>query len=397
MGPAFAAVFALGGYRVSLTDVEAPVLDTALERADATALGWRGADAARLVRSRVQVESDLLAAAEDAEIVLEAVSEDIETKQRLFAHLDAELAPSTILCSNTSALPISEVMAHVERGARALGTHWFNPPHLVPAVEVIRGPKTSEEVVARVVGILRELGKEPVEVTDTPGFLANRLQMALAKEAMLCLAEGVATADDIDRLFANSIGFRLAAAGPLAIADFAGLDVYEQVLETLAHGVSERFEPPQLLRSHVRRGRLGAKTGGGFLDFGERVSELIALRDQRLLALSRLRDSDEWSSVESNHNGPARRSVLLAANDSVVVVLEDVLAGERVAVPGQDSVSAAHDVPVGHKLAIVDLEVGEVVRKYGEAIGVASDGIRVGDHVHVHNLASTRAGGSDVL
>jgi 3-hydroxyacyl-CoA dehydrogenase len=285
-------------------------------------------------------------------------------------------------------------MAQVERQDRALGTHWFNPPHLVPAVEVIRGPATSEETVRRVFRTLTALGKQPVEVADIPGFLANRLQMALAREAILCLSEGVATAEDIDRLFSNSIGFRLAAAGPLGIADFAGLDVYLEVFKTLTRGVSDRFQAPALLEELVAQGKLGTKTGSGFLNYSDGRGQLPALRDRRLLALAQLKASSAWGAEDAAASGPGLRALVLAEKDSVAVVLTDVHAGDEVDVPGHGPIVASADIKAGHKLCIRQIKKGEVVLKYGEPIGIASARIRVGEHVHVHNLASARAGGS---
>jgi 3-hydroxybutyryl-CoA dehydrogenase len=395
MGAAFAAVFSVAGYRTSLVEIDEAVIATGLERAEEIAVSWRGPDAASLVRDHLGAFSDLALGVADAELVIEAATEDLGLKQALFGRLDDLCSPTAVLCSNTSALPISQVMAQVERQDRVLGTHWFNPPHLVPAVEVIRGPATSDKTIRRVFETLRELGKEPVEVTDSPGFLANRLQMALAKEAMLCLEEGVASAEDIDRLFSSSIGFRLAAVGPLGIADFAGLDVYLEVFETLAGGVSDRFSPPALLRELVGRGELGAKTGSGFLRYDDGRAGLVAQRDQRLLELSRLKASDRWDGdgTPAGSRSPVR-SLLLDERDSVAVVLQDVQSGDAVEIPGNGTVTATSDIAAGHKLCVRELSEGDVVLKYGEPIGVASQRIGVGEHVHVHNLASNRAGGS---
>jgi 3-hydroxybutyryl-CoA dehydrogenase len=163
---------------------------------------------------------------------------------------------------------------------------------------VIRGPGTSDATIEYLFRLLTSLGKLPVEVKDTPGFLANRLQMALAREAMLCIADGLASAEDIDRLFTHSIGFRLVAAGPLAIADFGGLDVYLRVFDTLAQDIPERFEPPDVLKELVGEGRLGAKTGRGFLEYGAGTPSAVQTRDRRLLQLSRLLASPEWAADE---------------------------------------------------------------------------------------------------
>jgi 3-hydroxybutyryl-CoA dehydrogenase len=292
MGHAFALTFLGSGVRVALNDIRSAALDGVGARVIDGLRSWLGEDAVADAQSRLRVEEELANAVGNADVIIEAIVEDSKAKQDLFAELDRVTRKDAVLCTNTSALPVAQVTASVTRAERALGTHWFNPPHLIPAVEVIRTPRTSDEAVAFVVDLLETIGKVPVVVPDVPGFIANRLQMALAKEAILCVAEGLASAEQLDRLFINSIGFRLAAAGPLAIADFAGLDVYLSVFRTLAAD-SERFEPPDALRVLAEGGHVGVKSGAGFVSHDDPQAEL-GLRDRRLLALSRLRATAEW-------------------------------------------------------------------------------------------------------
>ena len=292
MGSMLAMVFAAGGHSVALTDTDSDVLSRSRRRISDAASTWlEGRD----VAADITLQPDLERAALHAKFVIEAATEDLETKQRLFADLERFAPPDAILCSNTSALPIRQVTALVKNRERVAGTHWFNPPHLIPAVEVIRGLHTSDETVTCLMEWLTGLGKVPVEVKDVPGFLANRLQMALVKEAMLCVSDGVASAEDIDRLFTHSIGFRLAAAGPLAVADFAGLPIYNRVFETLAEEFSDRFEAPSILTQLVAEGRTGTASGAGFLEYGDRSAALVEARDRRLLALARLQASSDWN------------------------------------------------------------------------------------------------------
>jgi 3-hydroxyacyl-CoA dehydrogenase len=292
MGSMLAMVFAAGGHAVALTDTDDDVLADSLPRISEAADVWL---TSQHVVARITPQPELEPAVRHARFVIEAATEDLRMKQQLFADLERFAPRDAILCSNTSALPIREVTALVDKQERVAGTHWFNPPHLVPAVEVIRGPRTSDATVTSLMEWLKGLDKVPVEVKDVPGFLANRLQMALVKEAMLCVSDGVATAEDVDRLFTHSIGFRLAAAGPLAVADFAGLPIYSRVFDTLAEEFSERFEAPSILTELVAEGRTGTASGAGFLEYGDRSAALVEARDRRLLALARLQASSDWN------------------------------------------------------------------------------------------------------
>lgn len=299
MGSGLATVFAANGHPVTLLDVAHDALAKGLQRAELSIRLWLGEDEAADVLSLIDCQTDLESAVRHVDLVIEAVTEDLQTKQTLFERLDRLVAPSALLCSNSSSLPLAEVMARVERCERVMGTHWFNPPYLIPAVEVVRGRDTSDATIDRVITILKALGKVPVEVKDMPGFLANRLQMALVKEAMLCIEEGVASPADIDKLVTQSIGLRLVIAGPLAVADLSGLDVYLKIFETLAGGVSERFEPPKVLKDLIAQGKLGVKTEAGFFDYKGSSAASLEVRDRRLLALSQLRASDSWEKQES--------------------------------------------------------------------------------------------------
>jgi 3-hydroxybutyryl-CoA dehydrogenase len=210
-------------------------------------------------------------------------------KLRVFAEVEAAAPREAVIASNTSAIPIGTLAAGLERPERFLGMHWFNPPQWVPAVEVIPTPATDGAAVERVHAFLRHLGKRPVTVGDKAGFVANRIQFAMFKEAVSVVADGVATAEQVDEVVRSSFGFRLPFFGPFTIADMAGLDVYTGAYEALTEEFGPRFEAPELLAEHVREGRLGVKAGGGFLGLTqEQAAELVARRDASYRALSEL-------------------------------------------------------------------------------------------------------------
>jgi len=176
--------------------------------------------------------------------VVEAVAEDLEVKRRLFSRIEPQVSAEAILASNTSSFPISDLAADLSRPRQALITHWFNPPHIVPLVEVVPGEKTGTEAVEATLALLRQVGKSPVQLKkEVPGFLVNRIQIAMLREILDLLDRGVADPEEIDRAVKSTIGFRLAAIGPLEVIDFAGLDVTASVFENLvvAEALKYRF------------------------------------------------------------------------------------------------------------------------------------------------------------
>ncbi|GEO25237.1 3-hydroxybutyryl-CoA dehydrogenase [Alicyclobacillus acidoterrestris] len=215
------------------------------------------------------------------EFVLEAVPEKLDLKQRLHQSV-SRLNPNAILATNTSAFRIVDVFAFTEGPHRVIGTHWFNPPHLVPGVEVILSEKTSVYTREIVMRLLRELGKEPVLVEDSPGFVINRLQMALVNEAVRCVEEKVVSPNEMDILVRATLGFRLAQFGPLSVADWAGLDIYKSIFEYLKEHLGSRFDCPQMLNDMVDRGELGIKTRRGFFQYTGDFETLLSNRDKSL-------------------------------------------------------------------------------------------------------------------
>lgn len=269
MGNGIAHVFAQHGWQVSLIDSAAPALEKAiatirgnLERQ--VKKGTLPADAADEVLGRIVTGTSLDAAAK-AEIVVEAASENPAVKFSLFEQLDRACGRGAILATNTSSISITEIAAHTRRAERVIGMHFMNPVPIMPLVEVIRGHATSDATTTTVMDTARALGKSPVEVNDYPGFVSNRVLMPMINEAIFCVMEGVAMPESIDTVMKLGMAHPM---GPLALADFIGLDVCLAILEVLHHGLGDdKYRPCPLLRKMVAAGYLGRKTGRGFYEY----------------------------------------------------------------------------------------------------------------------------------
>ncbi len=238
---------------------------------------------------RVHGAATLADAVTGADLVQESVPEDLGLKRRIFAELDALCPPTTILASNTSGLPISRIAEGLAGAERVIGTHYLNPPHLMPPVEVIPGAATAPAVVERTRAALAALGKSPVIVRrEVPGFLWNRLQFALAREAFWLVEQGVATMEEIDLVMRQGLGRRWAIAGPFASLDLGGIDTMAKVAAYLLPELSDADEPPAFLNDLIAAGRHGAKTGAGFYDWpADKLGAMTADRDAKLLATLR--------------------------------------------------------------------------------------------------------------
>jgi 3-hydroxybutyryl-CoA dehydrogenase len=272
MGNGIAHVLAQHDWQVALIDT-AP---TALERARKTIRsnldrqvkkGNLAPDAPDAILGRISSATELEAAA-PASLVIEAASENPAIKFALFEQLDRLCAPEAILATNTSSISITEIAARTGRPAQVIGMHFMNPVPIMQLVEVIRGHATSDATTASVVETARALGKTPVEVNDYPGFVSNRVLLPMINEAVFCVMEGVATPEAIDTVMKLGMAHPM---GPLALADFIGLDVCLAILEVLHRGLGDdKYRACPLLRRMVAAGYLGRKSGRGFYDYGEK-------------------------------------------------------------------------------------------------------------------------------
>ncbi len=269
MGNGIAHVFAQHGHQVALVDVSAD----ALERARATiaknlarqvAKGTLAADAPDGILQRITTSTELSAAV-NAALVVEAASENPEIKYDIFSRLDRLCQPDTILASNTSSISITDIAAQTSRPDKVIGMHFMNPVPVMELVEVIRGKQTSDETATAVLDLARALGKTPVDVNDSPGFVSNRVLLPMINEAAWCVHEGVATPEGVDTVMKLGMAHPM---GPLTLADLIGIDVCQAILEVLQRGLDEdKYRPCPLFAEMIGRGELGRKTGKGFYEY----------------------------------------------------------------------------------------------------------------------------------
>ena len=288
MGHGIAQVFALAGHDVSIHDSVAANLDSAKARILAN-LKDLGDDPSAV--ERVQPTADLAAAVRDADYVVEAVLEDLPLKQKLFAEIETHARPRTILASNTSVIPITKIMEGLRDRSRALGTHWWNPPYLVPLVEVIGTQWTSPAAIDWTMALHKAAGKMPVHVKkDVPGFVGNRLQHALWREAIALVERGICDAATVDTVIKASFGRRLAVLGPLENADLVGTDLTLAIHQTVLPDIENRRGPSPYLEALVANGKLGFKSGEGFRPWS--ADAQAALRAKVLQHLKKARTAD---------------------------------------------------------------------------------------------------------
>ena len=298
MGHGIALEFAAYGYDITLHDRDQSQLERARGGiADGLArlvdIGRVTAEEAAGTPARIGMEIDLRSAVVGADLVIEAVSEDIEIKRTVFRDIDDWAPPHAIFASNTSTFMPSLLAAATTRPERVLVAHYFNPPYLLPLVELVRGELTTDETVATMRGLYEGIGKSPAVVQrEAPGFVGNRLQMALLREALAIVDAGIASPRDIDTIIRTSFGRRLAVAGVFEVFEAAGWDLTLAVAEQLFPAIDRSPEPPLSLREKVARGELGLKTGKGFYEWTP--EEAAALRGRianALAAIARFSDA----------------------------------------------------------------------------------------------------------
>jgi 3-hydroxybutyryl-CoA dehydrogenase len=269
MGRGIAYVAALGGYRVFLQDVSREKLDQAKlyiekEMTKSAERGYLQRERVEAALLNLEYTTDLKTAAGEADIVIEAVFEQMELKVDVFKKLDVICPPHTILATNTSTMSPTEIAAQTSRPDRCIAMHFFNPVHKMKLIEIIRGLETSDETVEIVKTIGARLGKETVEVNEFPGFVTSRMNCLIGNEAMNLLMEGVASAEDIDKAMKLGLNHPM---GPLELADLVGLDTRLRNMEYLYKTLGEKYRPCPLLIKYVKAGRLGRKSGQGFYKY----------------------------------------------------------------------------------------------------------------------------------
>lgn len=300
MGHGVAQLLAMKGIHVCLVDQTEELLNRAK--------GWINDNLSFMVElealeetrikdimSRIGFSIDLAGNLAGADYVLEAVSENFDLKRSIWKTISRHASPDAILASNTSSYDINELADGVANPARIIGTHWFHPPQITPCVEVIPSDAAGRSNIDRIMAFLTDLGKMPTICKSAPGFVANRIQMALAAEAIALVEEGLASPAEIDRIVKTSFGFRLGAYGPFEIIDQAGADTYLGVYRYLHEKLGyDRFKPPRLLTEQTEADKLGLKTSAGFYEYGPGAADAMRRdRDRKFYARLKL-VKQEW-------------------------------------------------------------------------------------------------------
>ncbi len=295
MGVGVAEIFAEFGYTVILYNRSQAGMQRALERIQS-----KGAvDLAPIEKetdtagAKIYTTHDLTELAQ-VDLISESIAENLEVKQDIFRKLDEICDAKTLFTTNTSALSISQIATAVSHPERFAGMHYFNPPQIVPALEIIKGESTSDATCEVLINLAKQMKKQPILVQkDVPGFVASRLQFAVVREALHLVEEGIASPADIDAVVKHGLGLRWALLGPLEIADLGGLDIVNAVGSYVAKSLSNATDSPKVLQDLVAAGKLGAKSGSGFYDYPlGKARALIADRDEKLLEILRLKSRD---------------------------------------------------------------------------------------------------------
>ena len=285
MGHGIAQVFALHGHEVRVYDPSAQALASLRER---IANNLRDLEEDVGAAERVAPSSTIEECVSTADFVVEAALEDLGVKQKLFAEVERSAPASAVLASNTSVIPITDIMRDIKDGARTVGTHWWNPPFLVPLVEVIGTDRTSQATIDFTMELHKAIGKTPVHVKkDVPGFVGNRLQHALWREAVSLVENGICDAETVDTVIKASFGRRIAVLGPLENADLVGTDLTLAIHKTVLPAIESRPGPSPYLEKLVAEGKLGMKSGEGFRKWS--ADEQAALRAKVVQHLKKAR------------------------------------------------------------------------------------------------------------
>ncbi|MFE4131305.1 3-hydroxyacyl-CoA dehydrogenase family protein [Peribacillus sp. YIM B13482] len=300
MGSGIAQSFAVSGYLVTINDIKEELLYHAQNRISENLSllieeGVLTDQEKQAALANITYSVDLKGAVRDADFIIEAIPEVIELKLNLYEQMEEMIKPDAIVASNTSTFPISQLMGKASFADRMVITHFFNPGHLVPLVEIVQHDETKPEIVKATMDLMRKIGKSPILLKkEIAGFIANRLQTALMREAFYLLKEGVADAEDIDTAITAGPGFRWAFTGPIEIADFGGLDTWQRVFDNVSPVLDQSKEAPDMIRDLVAKGKLGMKSGEGIFTYEEStVSQKINERDRHFIKLGKLKMEKE--------------------------------------------------------------------------------------------------------
>lgn len=289
MGHGIAQVFAASGHTVAIYDPNAEALAAVTQRIKSN---LHDLDMDSAIAERVVPRRTIADAAKDADFVVEAAIENLAAKQKIFAEIEAAASPQAILASNTSVIPITAIMGELKHKARSLGTHWWNPPFLVPLVEVIGTEWTSSEVIEQTMSLHRAIGKTPVHVKkDVAGFVGNRLQHALWREAISLVERGICDAQTVDTVVKSSFGRRLPVLGPLENADLVGTDLTLAIHEIVLSEIESSTGPSPYLEDLVAKKKLGFKSGEGFYRWTLEQQDALRARVVSHLKQARLNDA----------------------------------------------------------------------------------------------------------
>ena len=291
MGAGVAEIFAQFGYTVILYNRSKAGMQRALERIRSNVASIE--TETDTVGAKIYTTHDLAELAQ-VDLISESIAENLEVKQDIFRKLDEICDAKTLFTTNTSGLSISQIATTVSYPERFAGMHYFNPPQIVPAMEIIKGKETSDATCEVLMDLAKQMQKRPILVQkDVPGFVASRLQFAVVREALHLVEEGIASPADIDAVMKHGLGLRWALLGPLEIADLGGLDIFNTVGSYVAKSMSNATDSPKVLQDLVAAGKLGAKSGSGFYDYPPgKASALIAERDEKLQEILRIKSRD---------------------------------------------------------------------------------------------------------
>lgn len=290
MGIGFAIHFRLTNQRVTLIDHRQSNLDDARQRIHETVRFLNERNVTTLspaaVLDGIEFTLDIPAGVEDAELILETVSEDLEVKRDVFGKLGAATSSETILATNTSSIPITDIAEGAPFAQRIVGCHWLYPPYLLPTVEVIAGEETADEIVDQLVAFLEAVDRKPIVVhRDIHGFVWNRVQFAVLRECMHLVREDIASVEDVNTAIRDGYARRTAVIGPFETVDLAGVDLFETVATQLYPSLADTDTPSDLFEEYRSSGRLGVDTGEGFFKYADSAHEVARRRDDHLIAI----------------------------------------------------------------------------------------------------------------